>query len=179
MSKSSKTTYRQIERNESFAELIQGVVPYKKVASQSQIKKIKQSKIKKKLPTNTAICWHDHLPATELLDYKKSGVQDRVTRRLKRGTYPVKRELDLHGLRLSEARICLSHFLNTAQEHRAICILIIHGKGLNSRSAKSVLRPNVRNWLSQDERVLAFTQAPKNLGAEGATYVLLRGARTS
>ena len=146
---------------------------------ESQIKKIKQSKINKNLPTNDAICWHDHLPATELLDYKKSGVQDRVTRRLKRGTYPVKRELDLHGLRLSEARICLSHFLNTAQEHRAICILIIHGKGLNSRSAKSVLRPNVRNWLSQDERVLAFTQAPKNLGAEGATYVLLRGARTS
>ena len=179
MTKSSKITYRQIERNESFAELIQGVVPYKKVASQSQIKKNKQSKINKSLPTNEAICWHDHLPATELLDYKKSGVQDRVTRRLKRGTYPVKRELDLHGLRLSEARICLSHFLNTAQEHRAICILIIHGKGLNSRSAKSVLRPNVRNWLSQDERVLAFTQAPKNLGAEGATYVLLRGARTS
>jgi len=178
MSKNDKITHRQIRRDESFAELIQGVVPYKKTVNNIQIKKIKQSKIKRHLPTAETVSWHDHLPATELLLYKKSGVQDRVTRRLKRGTYPVNQELDLHGLRLSEARTYLYHFLNTAQESRTICVLIIHGRGLNSRSNKSVLRPNVRNWLSQDERVLAFTQAPKHLGAEGATYVLLRGAKT-
>ncbi len=178
MSKNNKTTHHQINRDESFAELIQGVVPYKKLVNQIQIKKIRQSKVKRRFPNDEAVGWDDYLPAAELLDYKKPGVQERVTRRLKRGTYPINRELDLHGLRLSEARVCLSHFLNTAQEQKAICVLIIHGKGLNSRSAKSVLRPNVRNWLSQDERVLAFTQAPKSLGADGATYVLLRGART-
>jgi DNA-nicking Smr family endonuclease len=179
MSKHDKIMHRQIRRDETFAELIQGVVPYKKVFNQTPIKKDEQSGIKRYSRDTEDVSWHDHLPTAELLHYKKPGVQDRITRRLKRGTYPVNEELDLHGLRLSEARTYLSHFLNTAQQQRTICILIIHGKGLNSHSAKSVLRPNVRNWLSQDERVLAFTQAPKHLGAEGATYVLLRGARAS
>lgn len=179
MSKNNKKACHQMGGDETFAELIEGVAPYKKLINQTPIKKVKQSKIKRASLETVVVSWHDHLPAVELLHYRKPGVQDRVTRRLKRGTYPVDQELDLHGLRLSEARTYLYHFINTAQQQRTICVLIIHGKGLNSHGTNSVLRPNVRNWLSQDERVLAFTQAPRNLGAEGATYVLLRGVRAS
>ena len=168
---------KKIGESESFADLISGVKPYSNRLNKNQTKITIRPKVKKHLPSQNNKIWDDYLPENELISYKRPGVQDRVTKRLKRGTYRVNAELDLHGLTLAEARVQLFQFLDNVQTQRTNCILIIHGKGLNSRSAKSVLRPHVRNWLTQDERTLAFTEAPKNMGAAGATYALLRGMK--
>ena len=95
-------------------------------------------------------------------------------RKLKRDQYPITREVDLHGLTINEARSILQEVLRSAQRDSITAILIIHGKGLNSTQGKSVLKPMVRSWLQQDERVLAFTDAPRKKGGTGAVYLMLR-----
>ena len=178
MRKEKKTSnHVEKESSENFSELIRGIKPYGKIVNRTEVEKPKSPTVKNKPIVEKKISWSNNLHEKDLIEYKRPGVQDRVLKRLKRGTYPLNGQVDLHGLTLAEARIQLSNFLEEGQTQRPNCILIIHGKGLNSKNVKSILRPNVRNWLSQDERVLAFSQAPKDMGGEGATYTLLRGIK--
>jgi DNA-nicking Smr family endonuclease len=110
-------------------------------------------------------------------DYHRPGVQQSVLRKLRRGQFPLEDELDLHGLTVAQARERLAAFLARAGGQRLRCVRVIHGKGFSSPGMRPVLKPQVRYWLRQDERVLAYADAPPNAGGSGALYVLLR-ART-
>lgn len=110
-------------------------------------------------------------PAAE---FQRPGVQNSLFRKLRRGQFEVVDELDLHGLRIDQARSELAAFLESVRMERMCCVRIIHGKGLSSPDFKAVLKPRVRHWLGQDRRVLAYTPALANAGGDGATLVLLR-----
>ena len=59
------------------------------------------------------------------------------------------------------------------------CVLLIHGRGRNSKDNRPVLKEQVRIWLSHgrlSRLVLAFATAPLTNGGAGAVYVLLRRA---
>jgi len=107
-------------------------------------------------------------------DYHRPGVQQSVLRKLRRGQFPLEDELDLHGLTVAQARERLAAFLARAGGHRLRCVRVIHGKGFSSPGMRPVLKPQVRYWLRQDERVLAYSGAPAHAGGGGALYVLLR-----
>ena len=96
-----------------------------------------------------------------------------LARNLARGLWPVKAQLDLHGLRTEEARRTLVDFILEAHEHGIRCVRIVHGKGINSGEDGPVLKGLVRRWLRQMREVLAFTQAPTEEGGSGALRVLL------
>lgn len=109
-------------------------------------------------------------------EYKRPGVQDAVLRKLRRGTYRVDAELDLHGLTRDKAHAEFKSFLAESRALGARCVRIIHGKGHNSGNRGPVIKQSLKSWLRRDE-VLAYASAPTNQGGSGATLVLLRAER--
>jgi len=110
----------------------------------------------------------------EELSYRAPGLQDAAFRKLKRGTYRIEAELDLHGMNSDEAKLALHRFLADCQMRGIRCVRIIHGKGLRSSNRGPVLKTRVDHWLRQRKDVLAFTSARPQDGGTGAAYVLLR-----
>ncbi len=110
------------------------------------------------------------------LSYRREGVGADVVTRLRRGQWTVQGQIDLHGMRVDEARDALAAFLAEALKRHRRCLRVIHGKGLGSVAREPVLKGKVLRWLVQREEVLAFCQARPNDGGAGALLVLLRGA---
>ena len=108
----------------------------------------------------------------ELL-FRRPGIADSIVRRLKRGEYRVEDELDLHGLRGTEAAAALSAFLQRAVTDGRRCVRVIHGKGMRSGPRGPVLKQTVNTLLRRAGPVLAFTSARARDGGTGATLVLL------
>jgi DNA-nicking Smr family endonuclease len=107
-------------------------------------------------------------------EYLSNGLSRMALRKLRRGTWPVQDSLDLHGNNSDAARKLLQGFLHEAMQREFRCVLVIHGKGLNSRGGEAVLRKLTRHWLTQHPRVLGFCDAPPNEGGSGAVLVLLK-----
>ncbi len=107
-------------------------------------------------------------------EYLGNGLSRMTLRKLRRGFWPVQDRLDLHGLASDAARRLLQEFLHEAMQHEARCVLVIHGKGMNSRGGEAVLRKLARHWLAQHPRVLAWCDAPPQEGGSGAALVLLK-----
>lgn len=113
------------------------------------------------------------LETGEELLFVRPGIQKRLLQELRRGRIPPQEMLDLHGLRVVEARSLLAKFLAHARRHKLRVIQIIHGKGYGSEGQQPVLKQKVNQWLRQRPEVLAFCSAPRFDGGTGATYVLL------
>ncbi len=99
-------------------------------------------------------------------------------RRLRRGIVPIDARLDLHGLRVEEAKERVTEFLRESHAKRERCVLVVHGKGGHSAGGIGVLRGEIAAWLSQgrpSEHVAAFATSQDADGGEGAMYVLLKG----
>jgi DNA-nicking Smr family endonuclease len=107
------------------------------------------------------------------LVFRREGVSDAVLRRLRRGEYAVRDELDLHGLSQEDARLALNAFLAECEAHGRRCLRVIHGKGNRSGERGPVLKSAVNRWLRRHGTVKAFCSARRNDGGTGAVYVLL------
>jgi len=112
----------------------------------------------------------------EELFFARPGIPKAALRKLKRGGWVIRAELDLHGLRSAEARLSLAAFLQHCARQDCRCVRIIHGKGLRSHNREPVLKHKLRHWLTQREDVLAFCQARPMDGGSGAVIVLLKSA---
>lgn len=108
------------------------------------------------------------------LSYRRPGVGPDVPRRLRRGDWVIQKQLDLHGLRVDEAREVLTVFLAECFKREIRCVRIVHGKGLGSVNKEPVLKGKVLKWLTQRAEVLAFCQAGPNDGGSGALVALLK-----
>jgi DNA-nicking Smr family endonuclease len=114
-----------------------------------------------------------------LTDYMRNGVSRMTLRKLKRGYFPVQDTLDLHGLTTDGARGLLAAFLHEAAQQGLRCVAVIHGKGIHGNDhpgnrGAGVLKALARHWLTQRADVLAFCEAPQNMGGGGAVWVLLK-----
>jgi DNA-nicking Smr family endonuclease len=112
----------------------------------------------------------------EELEFRGEGIQDAVFRRLRRGTYRMDAELDLHGMRADEAKLAIVRFLAECRDRGARCVRIVHGKGLRSKGEGPVLKQRLDGWLRRRRDVLAFCSARREHGGTGAVYVLLRAS---
>ena len=117
------------------------------------------------------------LDTDDSLSWRREGIGPDVVRRLRRGEWTVRSQIDLHGLRVDQARTALVEFLSDAVRSEWRCLRIIHGKGLGSPSREPVLKGKVKKWLAQRAEVLAFCQARPNDGGSGALIVLLQAPR--
>jgi DNA-nicking Smr family endonuclease len=114
-----------------------------------------------------------HLETDEALSFRRGSVGPDVVRRLRRGEWVIRGQIDLHGLRVDEAREALAAFVDEALRREWRCVRVIHGKGLGSIGREPVLKTKVPRWLVQRREVLAFCQARPNDGGGGAVIVLL------
>lgn len=115
--------------------------------------------------------------ADDVIEGAVQGFDERVRRQLRRGEFPVRARLDLHGLTRDEAKPALEKFLADAKLAGHRCVLVVTGKGLNSKESAPVLKTGVTQWLTQGRParlVLAFCSARPADGGTGAVYVLLR-----
>jgi DNA-nicking Smr family endonuclease len=108
------------------------------------------------------------------LSYRRPEVGVDVVKRLRRGHWVLQGQLDLHGLRVDEAREALSAYLADCVRREIRCVRIVHGKGLGSVNKEPVLKGKVLRWLTQRTEVLAFCQAGPFDGGSGALIALLR-----
>ncbi len=107
-------------------------------------------------------------------EFQRSGLSRQSLRRLRRGLYPIQDNLDLHGHSIDASRQLLQGFLFDAVRQQLRCVLVIHGKGMNSPGGEAVLRTLTRNWLTQHPQVLAFCAASPGAGGSGAVLILLK-----
>ena len=108
------------------------------------------------------------------------GIDPRLAWRLHNGDYSVQRHLDLHGFTVEEAHKAVLSLFDEAVRSGYRCLLLVHGRGLNSPDGRAVLKEQVKLWLSRGRlarHVLAFATARPCDGGSGAVYVLLRKSR--
>lgn len=107
-------------------------------------------------------------------EFLHNGLSRMTLRKLRRDNWPVRDSLDLHGSHSDTARRLLQEFLHDATQRGLRCVLVIHGKGLNSKDGEAVLRKLTRHWLTQHPQALAFCDAIPGEGGSGAVLVLLK-----
>ena len=108
------------------------------------------------------------------------GLDPRLVRRLRRGDFSWQAHLDLHGQTAAQARDAVERFIAAAVRNGHRCVLVVHGRGLNSKDQVPVLKEHMKSWLARGRigrYVLAFTSARPVDGGAGALYVLLRRDR--
>lgn len=114
------------------------------------------------------------LDTDDELSFRRESVGPTVLPKLRLGHWVVQDQLDLHGLRVDEAREAVVAFIVRSLKRELRCLRIIHGKGLGSIGKEPVLKGKVLKWLVQREEVLAFCQARPTDGGAGALILLLR-----
>lgn len=115
----------------------------------------------------------DMLDPYDLLSYQKPGVQHGVFKNLRMGKYNLDARLDLHRMKMEQARRVVLEFIQDCVANDVRAALITHGKG-EGRETPALLKSCVAHWLPQLDEVLAFHTAQKQHGSYGATYVLLK-----
>jgi DNA-nicking Smr family endonuclease len=120
---------------------------------------------------------------TETREYVEGhvvGLDPRLVRRLRRGDFSWQAYLDLHGMTAANARDAVERFVVGSVRDGHRCVLLVHGRGLNSKDQVPVLKEHMKSWLARGRigrSVLAFTSARPVDGGAGALYVLLRRDR--
>jgi DNA-nicking Smr family endonuclease len=106
------------------------------------------------------------------------GVSRAQLTELRAGKLRCEETVDLHGLTVDAGKLQLRDFLVAAQRNGRRCVLVIHGRGTHSDHG-APLREAVLGELlgALSGLVHALSTAAPSDGGDGATYVMLRGAR--
>ncbi|MDZ7699323.1 MAG: Smr/MutS family protein [Deltaproteobacteria bacterium] len=113
----------------------------------------------------------------EYMEGAIQGIDRKLMEKLRKGEFPVQDYVDLHGMTREEAELSVRNFLMDSYRHGLRCVLLVHGRGLNSEDHIPVLKRRVPVWLSRSpvkKIILAFSTARPYDGGTGAIYVLLR-----
>jgi DNA-nicking Smr family endonuclease len=126
------------------------------------------------------VAGHGEFDISDSVEYVEGvapGVDKRLLKQLRRGDFALQGHLDLHGLTRSEARCAVEGFIAESRARGRRCVLLIHGRGLNSPDRVPVLKNALVAWLTRGslaKRILAFATSRPADGGAGALYVLLR-----
>ena len=106
------------------------------------------------------------------------GVSKAQLSELRTGRVRAEETLDLHGLTVEVGRQQLRDFVVAAHRNRRRCVLVVHGKGTHSDHGAPLREAVLVELLGPLSGLLhAMSSAAPSDGGEGATYVMLRGAR--
>ena len=119
----------------------------------------------------------DLVDLDEYLEGYVKGIHPVILTKLRQGRFSVQAYLDLHGLTVREAEEAVQEFIPEAVALGYRCVLLVHGRGLNSKDQIPVLKKRLETILLRGpvrKKILAFTSARPHDGGAGASYVLLR-----
>jgi DNA-nicking Smr family endonuclease len=122
----------------------------------------------------------DIVDTDEYLEGFVRGTHPLILEKLRRGLFSVQAYLDLHGLTVREAEEEVRDFIVEAMTLGYRCVLLVHGRGLNSKDQIPVLKKRLETILLRGptrKQILAFTSARPHDGGAGASYVLLRAKK--
>ncbi|WP_313515842.1 Smr/MutS family protein [Pseudomonas sp.] len=112
--------------------------------------------------------------AEDELYWARDGVQEGQMRKLKAGQIEFEGSLDLHGMRVEQAREILWEFLAEAAKHEVRCVRVTHGKAARVDGKRPMIKSHVNTWLRQHPQVLGFASCTPRHGGTGAIYLLLK-----
>lgn len=110
----------------------------------------------------------------DAISYLKPGQTTDLLQRLRRGQFSVRAEIDLHEMTRTVAASAIRDFLDDCRLHGELCVRIVHGKGLRSKSRGPVLKQLTDSLLRRRADVIAFSSARASQGGTGAVLVLLQ-----
>jgi DNA-nicking Smr family endonuclease len=113
----------------------------------------------------------------EYVDGAVKGLSPKILNQLRKGEFSYQDHLDLHGQNREQAQQLVTNFVNASRARGLRCILIVSGRGLNSKQRQPILKEHLVTWLTHcplKRLVLAFASARSYDGGVGAFYVLLR-----
>lgn len=115
----------------------------------------------------------DMVGPLDIISFRKPGVQHGVFKNCRLGKYPLDARLDLHRMKIEQARLEVYRFVKDCFANDVRFALVTHGKG-EGRERPALLKSCIAHWLPQLDEVLAFHTAQKQHGSYGATYVLFK-----
>ncbi|MFL2800784.1 MAG: Smr/MutS family protein [Paracoccaceae bacterium] len=111
-------------------------------------------------------------------------IEKNKLRRIKIGKIPIDGTLDLHGFSLKEAEIRLQKYVGSSFRLRKRVLLIITGKGSNSKpnihGKTQTIKSEISKWLSDhfyNDKVQYISKALDRHGGEGAFYFFLKKSK--
>ena len=111
-------------------------------------------------------------------------IEKNKLRRIKNGKITIDRTIDLHGFSLKEAEARLLQFVGESFQLRKRLLLIITGKGSNSKpnihGKTKTIKSEINNWLSDhfyNDKVQYISKALDRHGGEGAFYFFLKKSK--
>ncbi len=111
-------------------------------------------------------------------------IEKNKLRRIKNGKITIEGTLDLHGLSLKEAESRLRLFVGNGLRQKKRFLLIITGKGLNSKpnihGKTLTIKSELKKWLSNSfysDKVQYISKALDRHGGEGAYYFFLKKSK--
>lgn len=119
----------------------------------------------------------DLVDSDEYIEGYVHGMHPAILEKLRSGLFSVQAYLDMHGLTAREAESAVKEFITEAINLNYRCILLVHGRGINSKDQIPVLKERLKKFLLKGQvrkKILAFTSAKPHDGGTGASYVLLR-----
>ena len=112
------------------------------------------------------------------------GIEKNKLRRIKNGKITIEGTLDLHGFSLKEAEVRLRLFVGDSLRLKKRFLLIITGKGSNSKpnihGKTLTIKSELKNWLSDSfysDKVQYTSKALDQHGGEGAYYFFLKKSK--
>lgn len=118
----------------------------------------------------------DIVDTDEYIEGFIKGIHPIILEKLRKGSFSVQAYLDLHGLTVREAEEAVKDFIDEAVSLNYRCVLLIHGRGMNSKNHIPILKKRLQSLLLKGpvrKKILAFTSARPHDGGAGASYVLL------
>lgn len=109
--------------------------------------------------------------------------------RLKKGKMPVEGTIDLHNKTQDQAYGALKRFIVSAVKSEKRCVLVITGKGVNTRADEfftstrdgiGILKSRLPEWIAApplSDLVLRAQPAHRTHGGDGAYYLYLKNPR--
>ena len=101
-------------------------------------------------------------------------IDRKIFKTLKNNSLRIDATLDLHGYNRYEAKSRLNLFVKNCYKNKLQNLLIITGKGENS---KGVLKLNTPNWLMDEmisKFIVGFNLMPNQKGGQGALFIKLK-----
>ncbi|MEO9654330.1 DNA endonuclease SmrA [Marinomonas sp.] len=112
----------------------------------------------------------------DVLEFKRSGMQDGVFKRLRQSKYGIEARLDLHRHTVAQAREQVYQFAEDCVRHDIRVAIIVHGKGDRTPDPndQAMIKSYINKWLRDLDSVMAFHSAQRHHGGLGAVYVLFK-----
>src|SRR5450432_1930660 len=85
----------------------------------------------------------------EFLEGAVADLDRRTRQKLRRGDLALQGHIDLHGMTRDEAKGALEEFVVTQHEAGHRVLLVVHGRGRNSKDGVPVLKERMVPWLSR------------------------------